>query len=99
MFECSKIGVYNITIKVRKLEIFTPKYMDFYGNNWYNVFIETFYFPPDTEEAVCYALLPKSSFRPDNLTKSWIYIGVLDDAAVLYEYGEKDGVIAMLTSC
>ncbi|MGI6571817.1 MAG: VWA domain-containing protein [Caldicoprobacterales bacterium] len=37
--------------------------------------------------------IPKSSFRPDNLTKGWSYIGVLDDAVVLYEYGEKDGVI------
>ncbi len=46
-----------------------------------------------TRHASATFTIPESSFKEDNLTDSWNYIGVLDGAVVLYEYGEKNGVI------
>jgi prepilin-type N-terminal cleavage/methylation domain-containing protein len=37
--------------------------------------------------------VPRSSFRENNLTAGWSYVGILNGAIVLYEYGLKDGVI------
>ncbi len=35
--------------------------------------------------------IPKSSFREDNLTDSWNYVGIMDGDVVLYEYKEEGG--------
>jgi len=37
--------------------------------------------------------VPQSSFREDNLTEGWSYVGVLNGSIALYEYKEKDGVV------
>ena len=36
--------------------------------------------------------IPKSSFKEDNLTSGWSYVGVLDGAVVAYDYNSEDGV-------
>mgnify|MGYP000859438515 FL=1 len=37
--------------------------------------------------------IPQSSFRENNLTDGWSYIGVMDGAIVIYEYQKVDGVV------
>lgn len=36
--------------------------------------------------------IPRSSFREDNLTDGWNYIGILEDSIVKYEYKDVNGV-------
>lgn len=37
--------------------------------------------------------IPQSSFRENNLTDGWNYIGIMDGAIVIYEYKEVNGVV------
>ena len=37
--------------------------------------------------------VPQSSFRADNLTDGWSYLGIIDGAVVQYEYGLENGVL------